>query len=203
MILDFRSLIKKHKLNIKGILHIGAHHGDEHSTYLSNGVNNIIYFEPVKKNYEELKKRIGESFTSYNVALGNIEGEVEMYIENNNRSMSCSILEPALHTTQYPWIKFTEKETVKINKLDKYNIDTNIFNMINIDVQGYELEVFKGGENTLHGIDYIMTEINREELYKNCAKVSELTDFLSKYGFVLVEEDWAGNTWGDGLYIKK
>ncbi len=140
---------------------------------------------------------------SYNVALGNIEGEIEMFIENNNRSMSCSILEPSLHTTQYPWIKFTEKEKVEINKLDNYKIDTNIFNMINIDVQGYELEVFKGGQNTLNGIDYIMTEINRDELYKNCVKVNELNEFLSNYGFVLVEEDWAGNTWGDGFYIKK
>lgn len=203
MILDFKNLIKKYELSIKGILHIGAHHGDEHNTYLSNGITNIIYFEPVKKNYAELKKNIGDSFMSYNVALGNIEGEIEMFIENNNRSMSCSILEPSLHTTQYPWIKFTEKEKVEINKLDNYKIDTNIFNMINIDVQGYELEVFKGGQNTLNGIDYIMTEINRDELYKNCVKVNELNEFLSNYGFVLVEEDWAGNTWGDGFYIKK
>jgi len=203
MLLDFENLITKYNLNIKGVVHIGAHHADEHDLYIKNGITNLIYFEPVKKNYDVLKNKIGDNFESHNVALGNFEGEIEMYIENDNRSMSCSILEPSLHVSQYPWIRFTEKETVNINKLDNFKIDTSNHNMINIDVQGYELEVFKGGEQTLNGIDYIISEINRDELYKDCVKVNELNDFLSKFGFELVEECWAGGTWGDGLYIKK
>ena len=203
MILDLNSLIEKYKLSIKGIIHIGAHHASEHNTYLSHNIKNIIYFEPVKKNYDVLINKIGNEFESHNVALGNFEGEVEMYIESDNFGMSCSVLEPSLVTLQYPDIKFTEKEIVKINKLDNYNIDKNSFNMINIDVQGYELEVFKGGEKILNNIDYIMTEINRDELYKNCTKIEDLNNFLINYGFELVEENWAGNTWGDGFYIKK
>jgi FkbM family methyltransferase len=203
MLLDLRFLIEKYKLSINGVIHIGAHHAGEHETYLYNGIKNIIYFEPVKKNYDILKNRIGDEFESHNVALGNFEGEVDMFIENVNLGMSCSILEPDLHLIQYPEIIFTEKETVKIKKLDSYNIDKNLFNMINIDVQGYELEVFKGSEKILPNIDYIMTEINRDEVYKNCAKVGELNDFLSKYGFELVEQTWVGGTWGDGFYIKK
>lgn len=202
MILDFSNIIVKYNMNIKGIIHIGAHHGDEHNTYLNHNINNLIYFEPIKKNYEILKSRIGDNFLSYNCALGNFEGEIDMYVENDNRSMSCSILEPKLHLSQYPWIKFTEKETVKINKLDNFNIETDNFNMINIDVQGYELEVFKGSIKILEKIDYIMVEINRDEVYKNCVMVDELSDFLSQFNFTLVESDWAGNTWGDGLYIK-
>jgi FkbM family methyltransferase len=203
VILDLNSLIEKYKLSIKGIIHIGAHHASEHNTYLSHNIKNIIYFEPVKKNYDVLINKIGNEFESHNVALGNFEGEVEMYIESDNFGMSCSVLEPSLVTLQYPDIKFTEKEIVKINKLDNYNIDKNSFNMINIDVQGYELEVFKGGEKILNNIDYIMTEINRDELYKNCTKIEDLNNFLINYGFELVEENWAGNTWGDGFYIKK
>ena len=202
MILDFSNIIVKYNMNIKEIIHIGAHHGDEHNTYLNHNINNLIYFEPIKKNYEVLKSKIGDNFLSYNCALGNFEGEIEMYVENDNRSMSCSILEPKLHLSQYPWIRFTEKETVKINKLDNFIIDTDNFNMINIDVQGYELEVFKGGVQILEKIDYIMVEINRDEVYKNCVMVDELSNFLSQFNFTLVESDWAGNTWGDGLYIK-
>ena len=75
-------------------------------------------------------------------------------------------------------------------------------NMINIDVQGYELEVFKGGEKTLEHIDYIFSEINNVHLYENGTLLSELIDFLSKYNFKLVEESWDGVTWGDGFFIK-
>jgi FkbM family methyltransferase len=203
MILDLRNLIEKYNLDIKGIIHIGGHHADEHSSYISNSVNNLIYFEPIKKNYDILKNKVGDNFLTYNTALGNIEGEIEMFVENDNRSMSCSILEPSVHLTQYPWIRFNEKELVKINKLDNFDIDYSKYNMINIDVQGYELEVFKGSEKSLNNIDYIMTEINRDDLYKDCVKIDELKLFLSRYNFELVEEDWAGGTWGDGFFIKK
>jgi hypothetical protein len=54
----------------------------------------------------------------------------------------------------------------------------------------------------LENIDIIISEINKEHLYKNGALVNELIDFLSVYGFRLVEETWAGGNWGDGLFLK-
>jgi hypothetical protein len=48
-----------------------------------------------------------------------------------------------------------------------------------------------------------MSEINRDEVYENCARIEELINFLSPYGFKLVETDWVGNSWGDGLFIKE
>ena len=75
--------------------------------------------------------------------------------------------------------------------------------MINIDVQGYELEVFKGGSDFLNHIDYIISEVNREELYKGCAMINEVDEYLSNYNFKRVKTCWDGGTWGDALYIKK
>ena len=88
-------------------------------------------------------------------------------------------------------------------RLDDLGIDFDKYNFISIDVQGYELEVFKGAQNSLRHIDYIVSEINKAELYENCAKVDELVEFLVPYGFELVEENWIGGTWGDGLFIKR
>ena len=48
-----------------------------------------------------------------------------------------------------------------------------------------------------------MTEINRDEVYENCAKIDELVSFLKNYNFELVEQSWEGITWGDGFFIKK
>ena len=88
-------------------------------------------------------------------------------------------------------------------KLDSFEKDLTEYNFIVIDVQGYELEVFKGAKNTLDNIDYIISEINRDELYENCAKIEQLVEFLSNYGFEFIEHNWVGGTWGDGLFIKK
>jgi len=74
--------------------------------------------------------------------------------------------------------------------------------MINIDVQGYELEVFKGSIKSLDYINIIYTEVNRDEVYKNCSKVEELDIFLKDFNFERVLISWDGNTWGDALYIK-
>ena len=137
------------------------------------------------------------------MALGNENKEVEMFVESSNQGMSSSILEPNIHLTQYPWIQFTEKEKVQMSRLDDLIFEKDSYNFINIDVQGYELEVFKGAEKFLNKVDYIISEINRDDLYKNCTKVDELSVFLSDYGFELVEANWEGGTWGDGLYIKK
>jgi hypothetical protein len=48
-----------------------------------------------------------------------------------------------------------------------------------------------------------MTEVNRDEVYRNCAKIEELDNFLSSYGFVRVETTWDGGTWGDAFYKKQ
>ena len=79
------------------------------------------------------------------------------------------------------------------------------FNFINMDVQGGELNVLLGASKTLQHIDYIMTEVNRDELYKNCALIEDIDYFLSKYNFKRVEEVWDRDNpvWGDALYIKE
>jgi hypothetical protein len=92
---------------------------------------------------------------------------------------------------------------VKIKKLDSFIDTVGKYNFINIDVQGYELEVFKGGSEYLNSVDYIMTEVNRDEVYKGCPMVEELDEFLKPYGFERVETTWDGITWGDAFYVKR
>lgn len=204
MLISLESLIGKYSLNIKGVIHIGAHIGQEFNDYKRANINNLMFFEPLKNNYEQLLKNIilSDTVKTYNIALGNIEGVIEMFTEIDNQGMSSSILEPALVLTQYPHIKFNDKETVKIDRLDNIKFNRDIFNMINIDVQGYEMEVFRGSMSTLEYIDIIYTEVNRDEVYKDCAKIDELDNFLGEFNFNRIETTWDGITWGDALYLK-
>jgi FkbM family methyltransferase len=202
MLLDFETLIKKYNLKINGVIHIGAHYGQEHNLYKKQNINNIVYFEPLKKNFDVLKKNVDDKTVLFNIALGNDNKKIKMFVESSNNGMSSSILEPKVHTKQYPHIVFNEEEYVDMKKLDDIDFDFSNFNMMNIDVQGYELEVFKGSEKVLKNLDYIITEVNREELYRNCAQVDEIDKFLSSFGFERVETSWEGGTWGDAFYKK-
>lgn len=203
MIMNLKDLVKKYNLNINGVLHIGSHYGEEYGEYKDLNINKMIFFEPLYGNFTVLKGNVGSEVILINKALGNDVGKKIMYVETANQGQSSSLLEPKKHLEQYPNITFPYREEVDMEKLDNIDIVTPEYNMINCDVQGFELEVFKGAEKTLHKIDYIYCEVNRDELYKNCPMVEELDEFLSKFGFERVETSWVGGSWGDALYVKK
>lgn len=202
MLLNFDYLYDKYKLEIRGVLHIGAHFGQENRVYQKYGIKNKIFFEPLPHTFKVLERNVKDGIL-VNKALGNETGIKQMHLEMDNQSQSSSLLKPKIHLTQYPWIRFGSKVNIEMIRLDDYEFNREDYNFINIDVQGYELEVFKGGKDTLNNIDYIMTEVNRDEVYENCAKVDELDKFLSNYGFERVEVSWEGQTWGDAFYVKK
>ena len=191
-------------LQIKGCIHIGAHEGQEYPLYKHFGISNLLFYEALPDNFEKLKKTISTDFLvdARNIALGNTNGTVEMHLED--RGLSSSVLKPKHHLEQYPQIKFEKTETVKITKLDDEEFDREKYNFINIDVQGYELEVFKGAEETLKHVDLVLTEINKEEMYEGCALVDDMDQYLFERDFQRIATYWQqdGETWGDGLYLK-
>jgi len=205
MLISFTNLHNKYKLNIKGIVHIGAHYGEEIQEYVDNGIQKITVFEPLSKNFEILSQRlqnVNADIEGYQVALGSKKGTATMYL-SSNEAQSSSILKPKQHLELHPDVLFDGMEEVEVSLLDDYDIGDA--NFINIDVQGYELEVFKGGKKTLENIDYIYCEVNRDEVYEGAPMVEELDEFLGTYGFERVETHWPETyyTWGDALYIKK
>lgn len=200
MVLDLEKLQEKYTLDIRGIIHIGAHHGLEYSIYKKIGITNLLFFEPIPECFKVLKKNVEGIIV--NKALGNYNGRATMHVASNE-GISSSLLKPLYHSVQYPNILFDRTLEVDIIKLDDYIGYNTEYNFINIDVQGYELEVFRGGKETLSTIDYVMTEVNRRELYNGCVQFTELDCFLDEYGFERVETLWSGTTWGDAFYIKK
>jgi FkbM family methyltransferase len=190
-------------MSISGIIHVGGHYGEELDEYVYAGIQNIVVFEPLEKNFNILFKNVNNlnaNILGHQVALGSSEKEIEMYVSSND-GLSSSILKPKVHLTQYKDITFNDVELVEVKTLDSYNYTD--YNFINMDVQGYELEVLKGAEQTLKLVDYVYCEVNRDEVYENNAYVEEIDEFLSKYDMDRVETNWEGDTWGDALYIKR
>lgn len=204
MIISLDKIITNYALDIRGVLHIGAHYGQEYSDYARHNIKNMILFEPVVSSYKKLLGGLPKKngIKTFNLALGNEVGTKKMYIETTNQGKSCSLLAPGTHLEMYPNIKFDKREIVRIDKLDNVDFDRDLYNMINIDVQGFELEVFKGGENTLEFIDIVYTEINLEDVYKKCCHVEDVDRFLKKFGFIRILTDVHNGSWGDALYLK-
>jgi FkbM family methyltransferase len=202
MLINFTKIIKKYNMNITGIIHIGAHYGEEIRDYIDNGIEDIILFEPLSDNFNILEKNVknlSANIVGHQVALGSTPGNATMYVSSNEKQSS-SILKPKVHLTHHPNVSFPSTEVVEVKTLDQF--ETFNFNFINMDVQGYELEVLKGASKTLTHIDYVYCEVNRDEVYENNAFIEQIDEYLSQYNLVRVETDWGGEIWGDALYVK-
>ena len=204
MLISLDLLVKKYKLEIKGVAHFGAHLGQEVDSYLSNNIKNIVLFEPQRKIFKILEKKYGdlEQVSLFNFGLGFNNKSVNLNLTKDNDGQSSSILNPKLHKEYYPDIKFTEVENIEIKIYDDLKIKD--INFLNIDIQGYELEALKGCEESLKTVDYIFVEVNRKLLYEDSALVFDIDNFLKNYKFLRVETKWASSKlpWGDAFYIK-
>ena len=206
MLIPFNEITKKYDMKIHGILHIGAHNCEELKDYNDYGLKNnkIIWVEANPKLVEENLKIDNTRIIKNFICCDNDIGKSRLNIANNGQSSS--ILEFGIHKNYYPSIEYTNYVDVNNLRIDTmyklYNIPFNFANFLNIDIQGAELLALKGMGNIINNFDYLYLEVNKNYLYKNCALVNEIDEYLLKFNFKRIETSWTDQEWGDALYIK-
>jgi FkbM family methyltransferase len=202
MLISLHDLVQKYNINWKGILHVGAHECEEiiaYEQYLPR--NKILWVEALQDKVDLNKSRHSNLLIEQAIVSDKVE---IVKFNRSNNGQSSSFLEFALHETYHPGVVFVESfhtETKPLNQiLPNYNID---FNFLNLDIQGVELKALKGMEEYLYKVDYIYTEVNSDYVYKDCALVGEIDEYLKPFGLVRVETHWTDAKWGDAFYIRK
>jgi FkbM family methyltransferase len=213
MLITIAELKARFNINIKGILHIGAHNCEELGDYISGGVNlsNIYWIEALPRLVEK-NKRSNPLLNIYQAVIYDEDDkEIEFNITNCdgdvNNFASSSILEFGSHETSHPQVRVVDKVKMKTSRMDsvinKYAINMKNVNFINLDIQGVELHALKSMESYLNNIDYIYSEVNTEEVYKNCDQMADLTTYLAEHNFRLADARiYKQFGWGDAFYIK-
>jgi len=206
MLINFKEIVGKYG-KPKGIIHIGAHCMEERSDYLSENLDNTIWIEANPKTYEYVKNTITlnqfEKF--FNFAISDVDDLIyDLKVTNNGQSSS--ILDLEVHKQHHPSIFVTEIIKIKSKRMDtlfdeeKINIDD--YDFINLDIQGAELLALKGFGDLLEKIKKVYIEVNTNYLYKDCALIGEIDEYLSKFNFKRVETNMTPFEWGDAFYIK-
>ncbi len=206
-LLTLSHLKKKYSMEVQTIVHVGAHEGQEVYDYLQAFPDvQINLFEPQINLFEKLEKQFikHQQVNLFNFALGSENGKSSMYI-SNNKGLSSSFYKPKDHLFEHPEVNF---ELNKLNFDIKVLDEQKIFNidLLNIDTQGYELEVLKGSVKALSdNVKYLILEINKKELYEGCPLVQDLDKFLNNFNFVRTDTHyWLDSfSWGDAFYIRK
>jgi hypothetical protein len=113
------------------------------------------------------------------------------------------------HLKEHPHVFETTRiklETIRVEQLlDEWsnNTEFKMPNFVNLDIQGAELKALKGFGNYLEQVDYVYSEINTKCLYKNCALLPEMNEFLEQKGFRMVEIKHTQHGWGDAFYMRQ
>jgi len=202
--IELGKYIKQYKVPIEGVIHVGAHYGQEVKEYRACSIKDIVLIEPMLKACGILEGRYGKDKDIFIIhsGCGSKSERRVLYTETRNGGQSSSVLVPKEHKKVFPNIVFNGEEVIEIERLDDLvgGKCYQRYNLLNIDVQGFELEVLKGAERTLKHTDYLILEVNKVAMYSGCCMVEELDSFL--HNFTRVNTNWIKDSYGEAVYIK-
>jgi len=205
MMMDFQDLVRKYKVDVKGVLHVGAHLAEEAEVYESVNSGTVWWVEAnpsVLPKIEQKISRFRDQWLIHALVYSEDGAELEFNVTNYD-GMSSSIYEFGTHTSFSPDVLFTDKIKLTTKTLDTICKANNITaNFLNMDLQGAEGPALRGAESLINRLDYIMTEVNKDEVYVGCTRIEEIDKILED--FQRVETLWVSTQgWGDAFYIRK
>jgi FkbM family methyltransferase len=204
--------------SIDTICDIGSWHLGQSIEFLELLPDSKIHaFEANPENYEKCKGihsslhgYFKKNLKVYNTALNDQPGKIKFYPvidENPGASSKYKLMQG--HTEEYFNKSWKQKEIeVDATTLDlwKDGNDIDKVDIIWIDVQGAELDVFRGAKKTLENVKCIFTEVGLKPYYEGQALKSDIDQFLiNECGFVEVVDSFEYNgsdCEGNTIYVK-
>lgn len=165
----------------KIVLDIGAYEGLWSKEFKSIFPDAAILMIEGQQNKNNKLKEISSSLTNTTYKIGLLGGE-EKEIEFNIYETASSVLTEDNETNA-----LIEKRTLELldNIVKKTPFERPDF--IKIDTQGYELEILKGGLNTLKYAEMVLLEVSLLNIYNNCPLVHDVIIFMKAQGFILYD----------------
>ena len=189
MLIDW-SVVIEHCPNITGIIHAGGHTGEEAKVY-----------GDIPCKWVECDPILAQGLRDKGLDVYEFAASDKAGFVNFNQAYfraTSSLLKPNLNAKR-------RADTATENVITVYGdtirgIQEPKYNMLNLDIQGFELNALRGTDLTQ--IDYVYTEIHKDvETYYECAQLWEIQEYLTD--FVMVEIALTKYMWGDAVFVRK
>lgn len=165
--------VQEHLNSNHTFLDIGANAGI-YSYHFRNKMKKIVAFEPVKEVLISLENLKSSNVKIHNCALSNNCNYLEIHIpvdKHGNKISYTASLEPRTENTI--------KRKIEVKMLDDFNYQN--ISLIKIDVEGHELEVLKGGYETINKFKpHMVIEIEQRHLAYDMNKTF---DYIKSVGY--------------------
>lgn len=204
--MNFQSLCKEHKIDMRGMIQVGSHLVKEYDILRELCSGEFIFVEANPNVIDKLKSKLDKKCRVFNNLVSDND-DVEYDFRILNHEQSSSMLEIDRHAIHHPdysrVMQIIKLKSIKLDTLIKNNcLDMSKYNFLMMDAQGAEMSILKGFEDNIKHIEYIYSELNFENMYKGCSLEKEFSQYLYQRGFKLVKYFDTGFGWGDGLYIR-
>lgn len=195
-----------------GILHIGGHLGQESHWYASLG-KPVVWFEAMPAAAQRLRTTIA-GYADQSVVeacLSDVDGaEIDFHVSANNDGASSSMFEfgsaSAGPRSMWPDVDLRMVDTLRLrtSRFDtivrEQALDLRSFDHWIVDVQGAELLVLRGAEQSLSHCRSLVVEASSIDVYSGGAQWPQLRDFLQERGF---EPLWECLGHMDVLFVRR
>lgn len=165
----------------------------------------IHLFEPLSQFHDglhqlESKAHGGRGTTQLHpLALGNENGNTKIHLTEN--VAASSLLAPSSDGGSNRFgTQSTRTETIQVRRLDDLVAEEKMADpdLVKIDVQGFESEVFRGGTRTLNKARAIIVEVSLAELYQGQPLLMDMIQLLETSGFKLDDLVESCRSWPEG-----
>lgn len=184
------------------ILEIGCNDGSHTAWFLEIFENPQIYcFEPEPRAIRKFKSRLAghPNISLHEIALSDRDGQAVFHQSSGYRNdkqtdrmpqewdLSGSIRQPKKHLVVHPWVEYRQQITIETSTLDTWCHEHGIsdIDFIWMDVQGAEIDVFRGGSDMLKKTRFIYTEYSNKELYEGQYNLRKLLKYLEDYSVII------------------
>lgn len=183
-----RNTLKGFLRDVSGVIHVGAHTGQERQLYAQYRLK-VLWIEPLAELFAELERNIAglqDQRAVRALVTDNDDAEYSFHVASNAGGSS-SILELKLHADIWPDVTYTRtvamRGTTLPSLLEAERIDSRAYDALVMDTQGSELLVLRGAAALLGQFKYIRTEVADFEAYENCCQLADIESFLAAYDF--------------------
>jgi FkbM family methyltransferase len=144
----------------------------------------LLCFEPGPTAFTTLRAVAGPEARCVRCALGSEHGLAALHVARADDSSS--ILAPtALQTTTFAKTVIARDIEIEVKTLDSFIGAITTPYLLKVDVQGYELEVLRGGTRLLEDDGDLLLECSFKELYAAQPLADEVVAFLRPLGYHL------------------
>ncbi|WP_112662823.1 FkbM family methyltransferase [Microvirga flavescens] len=197
----------------QGLIHIGAHSGQEFEDYQRALLNPVLYIEALPSIYERLVAHIGgaEGHVAINALCSDKDGESVSFKVSSNEGASSSMLDFGWHSSEHPEVHWVDQVSLTTCRLDtlladvqKKNPDLPFqkLNVLVLDVQGAEMKVLAGADDIVSKVDWISTEVNEGGLYEGDCSLDQIYAYMRGKGFRLKHLEMTQHRWGNALFAR-